>query len=445
MRQFTFLIAMTALAATHARAEKISRLDNGVIQIGVDLDHGGTITLLARSKGGENLINAHDLGRQIQQSYYSGPSPYGKAHPAWKNWPWNPIGTGDVYGHASRVLAHTNDGHSLEVKSIPMQWALDNVPGKCEFETLITLDGPTARVRCRLINHRADTTQYPAHGQELPAVYTIGKLHRLFTYQGDEPFMNQPLTLIKNAGPPWASWTASENWAALVDDQGFGVGVIHPGVYSFWGGFHDKPGQGGPKDNPTGYIAPVRLEILDHNIVYEYDYFLSLGTLEQIRAVATAMRTKDPRPDDHFTHDRRHWTLSGATDGGYPFDGSWKIMLGSGASQLIGPETWWSAATAPRLYVRASLTGRPRTASVSWKGVREKFDAKKRVKLELPADGKFHMIELDLAAQPSYRGTLAGLRLDIDAADHAGDVLRIESISLKSPRPQAKTAVKTGD
>ena len=445
MRRFTLILAITSLAATHARAEKISRLDNGVIQIGVDLDHGGTITLLARSKGGENLINAHDLGRQIQQSYYSGPTPYGQAHPAWKNWPWNPIGTGDVYGHASRVLKHTNDGRSLEVKSIPMQWALDNVPGKCEFETLITLDGPTARVRCRLVNHRADKTQYPAHDQELPAVYTIGKLHRLFTYEGDEPFTNRPLKRIKNAGPPWSSWRASENWAALVDDQGFGVGVIHPGVYSFIGGFHDKPGQGGPKDNPTGYISPLRREILDHNIVYEYDYFLTLGTLDQIRAVATALRIKDRRPDDSFAHDRRHWTLNGATDGGMPFDGSWKIALGAGACRLIGPETWWTAASAPRLHVRASLTGRPRTVWVSWKGVHEESAANGRMKLDLPADGMFHTLELDLASQPTYRGTLAGLRLEIDAADHAGDVLRVESVSLKSPLAQAKAAVKTGD
>ncbi len=262
IRCIVWLVAITSLSLTHARAETLSRLDNGVIQIGVDLDHGGTITWLGRSHGGENLINSHDLGRQIQQSYYSGPAPYGKAHPNWKNWSWNPIGTGDVYGHPSRVLKHTNDGRSLEVKSIPMQWALDNVPGKCEFETLITLEGPTARVRCRLINHRADTTQYPAHDQELPAVYTIGKLHRLFTYEGGEPFTNRPLKLIKNAGPPWSSWKASENWAALVDDRDFGVGVIHPGIYSFIGGFHGKPGQGARKTTRLATSPPSAARFL---------------------------------------------------------------------------------------------------------------------------------------------------------------------------------------
>ena len=96
---------------------------------------------------------------QIQQSYYSGPHPFGKAHPGWKGWPWNPIGSGDVYKHPSRILEHTNDEKTIYVKTIPMQWALDNVPGECTFETWITLEGQTAVVRNRLVNHRPDKTQ----------------------------------------------------------------------------------------------------------------------------------------------------------------------------------------------------------------------------------------------------------------------------------------------
>jgi hypothetical protein len=170
---------------------------------------------------------------------------------------------------------------------------------------------------CR-INHRADRTQYPARDQELPAVYTVGRLHRLFIYDGPGPFTGAPLRQVNNSGPPWASWKATENWAALVDDGGRGVGVVHPGVYSYIGGFHGPPGKGGPKDNPTGYIAPVRQEVLDHNIVYEYRYALVLGTLEEIRAYAVAHRVPDTRPDYRFDRDRQHWTNSGAADAGFP-------------------------------------------------------------------------------------------------------------------------------
>ncbi len=318
----TIAVIASLLVASPARAERMSYLANDSIKIGVDLDQGGTITFLARADGGENLINCHDLGRQIQQSYYSGPHPFGKAHPGWKNWSWNPIGSGDVYHHASRVLEHTNDGKTLYTKTIPMQWALDNVPGECTFETWITLEGKTARVRNRLVNDRPDRTQYSAHDQELPAVYTIGKLYRLFTYKDDRPFENQPLHQIHNAGPPWAGWTATENWAALVNDRGWGVGVIQPGVYSFIGGFHDKPNTGGSRDNSTGYIAPVRKEILDHNIVYEYRYRLALGSLEEIRAAAAACRVSDTRPDYRFSRDRQHWIFVNAVDSGFPIQGS---------------------------------------------------------------------------------------------------------------------------
>lgn len=358
-------LALILALAAPASAERMSFLDNGSIRIGVNLDLGGTITYLSDSKTGENVINSHDLGRQVQQSYYSGPHPFGKAHPGWKDWPWNPIGSGDVYGHPSRAVEHSNDGRTLNVKTVPMQWALDNVPGDCTFETRIALEGRAAHVRCRLGNHRLDTTQYPAMDQELPAVYTIGKLHRLFTYDGPDPFTGKGLTRIENAGPPWSHWKATENWAALVDDDGRGLGVVHPGVYSFIGGFHGQPGRGGPKDDPTGYIAPVRKEILDHNIVYEYEYDLVLDTLDAIRAYAVAHRPLDTRPDDRFSKDRQHWIYVNASDAGFPIEGHLRIRPGRKDPQMIGPERHWPASAVPRLFIRAAYA-RPARAEVFW-------------------------------------------------------------------------------
>jgi hypothetical protein len=432
----TLVITLTACSleavSSSARAERMSFLDNGNIKIGVDLHIGGTITFLARSQAGENLINSHDLGRQIQQSYYSGPSPFGKPHPAWKNWGWNPIGSGDVYGHGARVLEHRNDGTTLYVKTIPMQWALNNVPGECTFETWITLDGHTARVRNKLVNQRPDQTQYPAQGQELPAVYTIGKLHRLFSYTGDRPFENQPLAQIRNAGPPWANWKATENWAALVNDQGFGVGVIHPGVYSFIGGFYGKPNTGGPKNDSTGYIAPTRQEILDHNIVYEYRYQLVLGSLEEIRAQALSERTRDTRPGFHFTHDRQHWIYHEAHDAGFPPERGLRIKLSTKPAALISPEQWWRAEDVPTLHIRAATKTHRRPLAILWTTPAADFAPDKRVEFAIQPDGKMHDYEIHLAESPRYRGTITRLRLDVGPADSAEDELMIESISWKS-------------
>ncbi|MEY3830170.1 MAG: hypothetical protein RL636_1871, partial [Verrucomicrobiota bacterium] len=57
--------ATLAFAADPAADElplgaKMSYLDNGVIRVGVDLNHGGAIVYLA-PKDGRNLINNHDL------------------------------------------------------------------------------------------------------------------------------------------------------------------------------------------------------------------------------------------------------------------------------------------------------------------------------------------------------------------------------------------------
>ena len=242
-------------------SERMAYLDNGIIKVGVDLDRGGSIGFLADVKKGGNVVNVHDLGRWIGQSYYAGPKPFGTAHPAWKDWPWNPVSAGDVYGNASKLLEKKNDGKTLYVKSIPMQWALKNVPGDCTFETWITLEGRTVQVRNRLTNQRKDEKQYPAMDQELPAVYTTGKFHRLMTYTGDRPFAEKPITEIprqpaKDGRPQWATFFATEHWAALVDDDDWGLGVIHPDVVRFLGGFHGKPNTGGPNDDPDRLPRP---------------------------------------------------------------------------------------------------------------------------------------------------------------------------------------------
>ena len=218
--------------------ERMAYLDNGIIKVGVDLDRGGSIGFLADVKKGGNVVNVHDLGSWIGQSYYAGPKPFGTPHPGLEGLALEP-------GQRRRRLRQRLEAASRRRTTarpctsspVPMQWALKNVPGDCTFETWITLEGRTVQVRNRLTNQRKDEKQYPAMDQELPAVYTIGKLHRLMTYTGDSPFADKPLTEIpkqpaKDGRPQWTTFFATEHWAALVDDDDWGLGVIHPGCRS---------------------------------------------------------------------------------------------------------------------------------------------------------------------------------------------------------------------
>ena len=411
----------------------ISYLDNGTVRLGVDPAVGGAITYFSRSHSNESVVNVHDWGREIQQSYYSGPEPFGSPHPGWKNWPWNPISSGDVYGNRGRVLDLRNDGKTLYVKSVPMQWALNNVPGDCTFETWISLDGNAAHVRNRLTNARSDKRQYPAHDQELPAIYTTGKFHRLLTFSGDAPGTGAPIQQIRNDGPPWATWAATEHWAALVNDDGWGLGVFHPGVIRFIGGFDGRPNTGGPHDDSTGYVAPVRREILDHNIVYDYAYDLVLATTAEIRAYAVAHRPEE-RPDYQFQHDRQHWTYVHAVDDGAPVTGALRVRLDEDDPQLLGPGACWPADAAPKLYLRAAFHTKSTQAQLFWQTTREPGYAPSRcLSFETRADGLFHTYELDLKAQAGYRGVITGLRFDPEPAGAPGDFVELESLTFRKP------------
>ncbi|MEQ8763641.1 MAG: hypothetical protein RL885_06930 [Planctomycetota bacterium] len=409
-------------------------LDNGVIRIGVDVSKGGAIRWLSRSGSTDNVINVADLGRYVQQSYYSGPCPYvpegASQHPAWSGWCWNPIQVGDVFGNPSRLLDHTNDGQTLYTQCVPMQWALDGVPGDCTLETWIRLEENRAHVRCRLVNARQDPARYPAAHQELPAIYTIGRLHRLFTYTGLAPFTGDALTQIQNSGPPWEYWLSTERWAALVDDDGWGVGIVHPDRLLTAGGFHGTPGVGGPADGATGYIAPLHTEVIDAQITYEYAFILILGTLSQIRELATA-NAPEARPRFRFHRDRSHWIPINARDAAPPYDGAWTLSLEDGDPQLISPPMDYEAARAPKLTIEAAYRGAGSKAELFFARTGEDFSAARRVEWPVISDGVVRTYVVDLAAHSDYTGRIGKLRFDPLVQTQAGNEIDLVSIGFE--------------
>jgi len=401
-------------------------LDNGVIKIGVDLDIGGAITYLSQADGGENLVNSHDWGRQIQMSFYSGPIPFmprGKMpRHVWRHLGWNPIQSGDCFENQSEVIAFTKSATSLYVKCIPMQWPLDNEPGECTFETWISLEGKTAQVRSKLNNHREDKTQYAGRSQELPAVYTNGSYYRLFTYRGNAPYTGDTLHQVTKVwdtsqgveveGGPWDRWYATENWAALVNDENQGVGIWSPGTFSFSGGFAGVPGKGGPQDSPTGYISPLRREILDHNIEYSYDYVLIVGSLEEIRSHVVAHAKGEQLPHSVFSGDRQGWMLKDCEDTGWPVENEWRVRLSGKTSMLLGPNAFWDAAHMPTLYLRAAFdTGKDQAVVRFERFGKEGKERFGKVRFDIISDGKMHDYAIDLAASEAYRGHCVGLAL----------------------------------
>lgn len=418
-------------------APRMTFLDNGEVRIGMDLALGGAVTFVSGRDRPGNLINSADLGRQIQMSHYSGPWPFEvgdrKPHPAWVGLGWNPIQTGDCHLNPSQVAEHRNDGKEIYIRCLPMQWPLDGVPGDCMFETWTTLEGPLIHMRFRCTNRRADTTQYRPCPQELPAVYTISRLGRLMSYTGERPFTGGPLTHITNDWHqpwPWTRFTASEGWAALVDDNDWGLGVFKAEATEFHGGIHGNGRSDDPKHGSTAYVAPILHENFDHNIVYEHRTVFLVGGLADMRRRFNAMADQT-LPVWRFTHDRQHWTVRDATDQGFPLRGEWKMRLGDRVARLESGGRCWRAEGAPSLRLRVAYTGRRTTARVFWKRLGdERFDRERSVALELEGDGQTAEPLVALDGAPGYRGLITGLALEPGEEPRPGESLSIHSMEL---------------
>jgi hypothetical protein len=424
----------------------MSYLDNGEIRVGVNLDIGGAITWVSKSGTDENIVNSHDWGRQIQMSFYSGPKPFEpngqKPSEYWKFLGWNPIQSGDTYGNPSRVTAHENDGKRIYVECIPMHWPLDNYPAEAKFRVMIKLNGNHANVISTLHNARSDKMNYGPRSQELPAVYTNGEYWRLFTYDGDEPFSGKPMRQITKVwdtsktpqemeGGPWDSWYSTENWAALVNDDDFGLGIYTPGTYTYTGGFAGKTGSGGPKDGPTGYISPLRREILDHDLIYRYEYTLIVDDLKGIRDSVYDLAASAPPIgytfDDSTISKRKSWTLRDCDD---EFrNGVWTIYPNGTNPRLLSPDLFWNATDKDTVCIRAAFNTGTTEATIHWTGHNGSPSGK--VTFPIIDDQRIRDYTINLKDQRNYEGICKGLTFEFQSDSGSERSVVVQSITLE--------------
>lgn len=266
-------------------------ISNGVLTLKLDLTRGGAISYLSLAGSDRNIVNIHDEGRYIQQSYYAGRSINRQSEgqsPSWSPWSWNPIQVGDAYGNRAKILDFKKTENELYVKCIPMQWDMKNRPAEAEMEQWTTLQGNVLKVKNRLTCHRTDKIYGDSilNDQELPAVYPISALKNLYTYVGNLPFKSEKETnptVINLSSGFWGRYhNVSEHWMAFVDEKLWGMGVYNPKCDYFLAGMAGVPDKEA-LDGSTSYIAPVKKEILYKKCVYEYEYYIIVGSLTDIR------------------------------------------------------------------------------------------------------------------------------------------------------------------
>ncbi len=184
---------------TNAQSKELTA-DNGIIKVKLDLTRGGAVKYLSLSDDDSNLVNIHDEGRYIQQSYYAGKTLDRKSNgqsPNWSPWSWNPIQVGDAFGNRAQILDSYKNRDTLYVKLTPMLWDMNNEPAEAVMEQWTILRNNILEVHNKLICFRTDTIygEDIARSQELPAVYPISELDNLFCYIGDLPFTNDTLVI----------------------------------------------------------------------------------------------------------------------------------------------------------------------------------------------------------------------------------------------------------
>lgn len=272
-------------------ADSVLTEDNGVLKVEVDLTRGGAIGYISQSGSNQNLVNIHDNGRYVQQSYYAGNSVDRTAdgqYPRWSPFPWNPIQAGDVYGNRPQMLSYRKSGDTLYTKCIPLHWDMENLSAKATMEQWTVLDSNVLEVSCKLTIQSIDSLYgVRSRGQELPAVYLVSSLNNLYAYLGSAPFTNDTLSnppiKILSSGGGWGRYgNVSEHWMAFVNQNKWGVGIFNQNCLDFSAGISGTVG-GSDTSNSTVYMAPNDTSSLTTGSVYQYSYDLVVGTLDQIR------------------------------------------------------------------------------------------------------------------------------------------------------------------
>jgi hypothetical protein len=119
-------------------------LEDTFCQAGVNLRWGGALERFVW-KGAPasfgNLLNRHDEGRLVQQSYYGiTGAPYSPGKFMGTPWGYNPVQGGDQHGKRSKLVEYRVSDGQIYIKCQPMDWSKDGELTPSYMENVYTLD-----------------------------------------------------------------------------------------------------------------------------------------------------------------------------------------------------------------------------------------------------------------------------------------------------------------
>ncbi len=291
-------------------------IENSRFKLGVCLIWGGGLNYFEDKKDGDssinNMLNYHDAGRLVQQSYYgTGEAPYESTIFNGTTWNYNPVQGGDVSGNKSKLVDFYIDDSRIYVKCRPLDWAHDNKYTISYMENNYVLHDDYVKVDNKFI----DFSGY-SHGgrrpQELPAFYTISYLDKFTFYNGTKPWTNDTLT-NKIGLPFWGGEEAdkckfnivdgnTETWCSWTSNvTGYGIGLYTPEIEELLAGRNAWNGSKDPMNVATNYVAPLINTSMQNFTAFEYSYLLTGGNISQIRNTFKAHKDDIDQNWDAFT------------------------------------------------------------------------------------------------------------------------------------------------
>lgn len=262
-------------------------LENDHLKIGIDKAMGASISWLSWKGHPTNVVNIHDPGRLIQQSYYAGKSLDRREdgqHPSWSPWTWNPIQGGGVGSWAKVVRFDKQDG-TLHSETIPKLWDMPNEQAEAVMHQWTSFEPGQASavmVRNRIVCKRSPDDRWGPpvkRHQEVPAFYFIRSFRHFRSYLGGGEWRDEH----QEPGPPWGKANPPRKAMACFNDEGQGIAVFSPGSQRIWNfGPHGKGISTDPEGGPCVHIAPLVTVALGPTSSMEYRYWILVGSASEL-------------------------------------------------------------------------------------------------------------------------------------------------------------------
>lgn len=454
-------------------------IENERFKLGVDMGWGGTINYIEDKLCSipklSNLVNKHDTGRLIQQSFYGTAGVPGEYEPGISfdsKWVYNPVQGGDQYNNASRLIDLVVTEDSVYIKSQPQDWSLDNKLTPSYMENTYTLKADHIQVDNRFVDFSG--WEHPYSGQELPALYTVSYLDTFVWYDGEASWTGDALSSRDNLNF-WgdAQYVAdctfaikesnTETWCAWVNTtDNYGLGVYVPNVDQFKAGRYEYDGTKNAKEVPTNYVAPVNLIKLVSFKPLAYSYLLTAGSLEDIRATFTTHKDFSDNASLHENYISTRIPSVGGDVTKLTFDAEGKIKVltnpfsttvtfdeGQQAAKLTagaggdvnvsvnyGDYADLSAEEYTTLKIEYMIPAGNSSSAYECDlflcaGAVTAPDGNARLRRSLIADGQYHVLEIVLSGQSFWSGNIHKIRFDYFDFSSEGDVMYVKGITLE--------------